>query len=115
MVELQNPATGERTTEIRAELDSGAEYSLFEGQLAVSIGINIFAGEPFAFRLANGTGLETRVLPVLVLHPELGAVPLRIRFTTGPSPINILGWDFFDFVLVGFDEHHSEVYLSLRQ
>jgi hypothetical protein len=60
--------TGAKTLETHAELDSGAEYSLFDGQLAVDIGL-----------------------------------PLRR---------NILGRDFFDLLTVGFDEHHSEVYLG---
>jgi hypothetical protein len=112
IIELQNPVTGAKTTPIRAELDSGAEYSLFEGELARHIGLEVFDGEPFAFRLASGTSLESRILPIVLCHRELDDTPLLARFSTAPIPTNILGRDFFDFFRVGFDEHHSEVYLS---
>jgi hypothetical protein len=38
-LELQNPSALRNAIEINAELDSGAEYSLFEGQLAAAIGL----------------------------------------------------------------------------
>jgi len=101
-----------RTTPIRAELDSGAEFSLFEGKLAQHIGLDLFAGEPFAFRLASGAPLDSRILRVLVCHHALGDIPFSARFSTAPMQTNILGRDFFDLVRIGFDEHHSEVYLS---
>jgi hypothetical protein len=111
IIELVNPSTA-KGIEISAELDSGAEYSLFEGRLAVILGFDLFGGKPFAFELANGVLIEARILPVTISHGELGRFSLRARFSTGPLRRNILGRDFFDLVRIGFDEHHSEVYLS---
>jgi len=111
-VELENPRTGATTLEIDAELDSGAEYSLFQGTWALAIGLDLFAGTPFAFGLANGISLDARILPVVVSHAMLGRFHLLARFSTGPLRRNVLGRDFFDLLQVGFDEHHSEVFLG---
>jgi hypothetical protein len=111
-VELQNPSNPAKSIQIPAELDSGAEYSLFEGKLAIAIGLDLFEGKPFAFELNNGISLDARVLPVVISHAELGRFELHARFSTGPIRRSILGRDFFDLLQVGFDEHHSEVYLS---
>ncbi len=112
MIELENPRTGSTTLEIDAELDSGAEYSLFQGSWALAIGLDLFDGVSFAFGLANGISLEARILPVVISHAELGCFHLLARFSTGPLRRNILGRDFFDLLTVGFDEHHSEVFLG---
>ena len=98
------------TIEIRAQLDSGAEYSLFQGGLAVAIGLD----QLFVFNLANGAPLESRILSITLSHAELGRFNLLARFSTGPLRRNILGRDFFDLLQIGFDEHHSEVYLGNR-
>jgi hypothetical protein len=111
-VELQNPPTGAKSTEVDAELDSGAEYSLFEGSLALAIGLDLFEGRSFAFRLNNGAALDSRILPVVISHRGLGRFNLDVRFSTAPIASNILGRDFFDLILIGFDEHRSEVYLN---
>lgn len=115
MVELQNPRTGTKTTEINAELDSGAEYSLFDGELALAIGLDLYDGELFTFQFANGHMLDARIMPVVISHRDLSSVNLRIRFSTEPLFTNVLGRDFFDFFRIGFEEHQSEVYLGKRE
>lgn len=112
VIQLQNPMTGAKTLETPAELDSGAEYSLFDGQLTVDVGMDLFSGKPFVFELANGISLDARIVPVVLSHGALGQFRLPRRFSTGPLRRNILGRDFFDLLPVGFDEHHSEVYLG---
>jgi hypothetical protein len=109
---LHNPSHPAKSIEIPAELDSGAEYSLFEGKLAIAIGLDLFSGQPFAFSLNNGVGLDARILPITISHSELGRFNSPVRFSTGPLLSNILGRDFFDFLQIGFDEHHSELYLT---
>ncbi len=111
-MDLQHPESLTSAIEILAELDSGAEYSLFQGSLATAIGLDLFGGERFAFDLANGAALGARILPIMLSHAELGRFGLHGRFSTGPLRMNILGRDFFDLLPVGFDEHHSEVYLG---
>jgi hypothetical protein len=112
LLELQNPSATRNAIEINAELDSGAEYSLFDGQLAVAIGLDLFVGKPFIFQLASGASLEARVLPVVVSHIDLGRFNLGARFSTATLRSNVLGRDFFNLVQIGFNEHRSEVYLS---
>jgi hypothetical protein len=112
VIQLRNPITGAKTVETNAELDSGAEYSLFDGQLAIDIGLDIFKGKPFVFELANGIPLDARILAVVISHAELGRFNFEARFSTGPLRRNILGRDFFDLLQIGFDEHQSEIYLG---
>ncbi len=112
VIHLQNPMTGAKTLETPVELDFGAEYSLFDGQLAVDVGLDLFNGKPFVFELANGISLDARIVSVVLSHSELGQFSFQGRFSTGPLRRNILGRDFFDLLPVGFDEHHSEVYLG---
>lgn len=112
MVELQNPVTGAKSLQLNAEFDSGAEYSLFDGQLTLDVGLDLFSGKPFLFELISGVSLDARVLPALISHRELGRFNLNLRFGTVPLRRNILGRDFFDLLQVGFDEHQSEVYLG---
>jgi hypothetical protein len=114
-LELANPSDLANFIEINGELDSGAEYSLFEGRLARRIGLNLFDGEPFEFGLVNGASLDARILPVVVSHRQLGRFDLRVRLSTGPLRRNILGRDSFDLLQVGFDEHHSEIHLNLSR
>ena len=78
----------------------------------VDIGLDLFNGKPFAFELNNGVALHARILPVVISHQQLGRFNFDARFSTEPLRSNILGRDFFDLLQVGFDEHHSEVYLS---
>jgi len=80
--------------EMNAELDSGAEYSLFQGHWARAIELDLFKGMPFTFGLANGFDLDARILPVAVSVGELGRFNLKARFSTGPLRRNILGRDF---------------------
>jgi hypothetical protein len=101
-VELQNPSRFSRAVEIPVELDSGAEYSLFQGPLAIALGFTLFDGRPFEFGLANRMSLDSRILPVVIKHGELGSFNLEARFSTGPLRRNILGRDFFDLLQVGF-------------
>jgi hypothetical protein len=112
MMKLPNPSDLANSIEISAELDSDAEYSRFEGRPARLIGLNLFDVEPFEFGLVNGASLEARILPVVIRHNELRRFNLRVRFSTSPLRRNILGRDFFDLLKVGFNEHHSEVYLG---
>ena len=72
IVDLQHPESVTSAVEIRAELDSGAEYSLFQGALATAVGLDLFGGERFAFTLASGAILEARILPIVLSHAELG-------------------------------------------
>ena len=113
MVHLQNPTTGAATADFDAELDSGAEYSLFDGDLLATVGMDLFSGDRFVFSFANGVALDARIFQVVISHANLGSFNLLARFSTGPLRTNILGRDFFDLLQVGFDEHHSEIHLNV--
>jgi hypothetical protein len=112
VAKLQNPGNSSASVEAVAELDSGAEYSLYDGLLASTIGLDLLNGKEFVFGLADGSSFSARILPVVIVEDSLGRFPLGLRFSIGPIRRNILGRDFFDLVQIGFREHHSEVYLT---
>lgn len=98
--------------EIRAELDSGAEYSLVDGEFATTIGLDLSAGSQFRFVTLGGATIDSRILPVVLRHADLGAFRIGLRFSTNKIRRNILGRDFFSLIQIGFRERHLTVYLS---
>lgn len=112
IVTLENAYDPSTPIEVRASLDSGAEYSLFDGQTAQAIGLDLISGAPFTFVTTGGATIDARILPVVVRHSDLAAFKMDLRFSTGKIRRDILGRDFFNLVQVGFRERHLRVYLS---
>lgn len=112
VIQLGNPSDGSMRLDTSAELDSGAEYSLFDGAIAASVGLELSNGQPFSFRLMDGSPLDARILSVLLFHPDLGEFAIDLRFSLNPVQRNVLGRDFFSRVQVGFREYHLETYLA---
>ncbi len=114
VVELQNPTDPDQRVELLAELDSGAEYSLFRGSLAPVLGLELLAGSVFKFNATNRSSIEARVHPLIIAHPELGRFRMELRFSVQDISRDLLGRDFFDLVQIGFREHHRLVFLTPR-
>lgn len=112
IVTLENTYDPSTAIEVRAALDSGAEYSLFDGQVAQAIGLDLISGAQFTFVTTGGATIDARILPVVIRHPNLDAFKMDLRFSTGKIRRDILGRDFFNLLQVGFREHHRLVYLS---
>ncbi|MGH7812840.1 MAG: hypothetical protein ACREQI_02395 [Candidatus Binataceae bacterium] len=104
---LRNPADPSRFAYAQAVVDSGAEYSLFDGQIASAIGLDLLAGKRFGFETISGSPIESRIHPVILVHGELGEFKLDLRFSTGTIARNILGRDFFNLAQIGFRERQS--------
>jgi hypothetical protein len=112
VVQLENPNDPENAVDLRAELDSGAEFSLFDGSLARAIGLDLPNGTPFRFVTTNSSYIDARILPVVISEPDLGRFPIDLRFSISQIQRNILGRDFFNLTQIGFREHHLEVFLT---
>ena len=69
---------GDGALEIQCHLDSGAEVSLFDGEIAHGI-----------------------------RHEELGEHELRVGFSEQRQARNLLGRDFFNLFRIGFRERQS--------
>ncbi|HEY6418510.1 MAG TPA: hypothetical protein VIX59_05855 [Candidatus Binataceae bacterium] len=112
IVQVQNPSYSANVVEIVAELDSGAEYSLFNGKLAKAIGLDLADGEEFRFEATNRSSINAIILRAIIYHPDLGSFPMDLRFSTDDIRRNLLGRDFFNQMQLGFREHHMEVYVT---
>jgi hypothetical protein len=108
---LANPGDLTRAVDVDGYLDSGAERSLFGGELAAVLGIELLAGEPQRYESTTGAACAAHLHEVRLLHEDLGVFDLRVGFSTQPIKRNLLGRDFFDRVQIGFREHYSTFYV----
>lgn len=111
-IQIRNPGIPDQAVEVPAYLDSGAEYSLFSGWVARSIGLDIFTGAPRFYASTTGAAVEARVHRVDLMHPDLGLFPLEIGFSLSEIRRNLLGRDFFNLVQIGFRERHLAFYVT---
>ena len=111
-VRLINPADVEQAIDLDAYLDSGAERSIFTGNLAPLIGIELMAGEEIVFEPAIGVSTAGRLHAVRVSHEALGTFDIEVAFSTGQLSRNLLGRDFFNRLQVGFRESQAVFYVT---
>jgi len=98
--------------EVSACIDTGAGRSLFNGRLAVGLGLDLFDGSPIRLSTVTGQGLQARGHRVQLRHETLGDFDLEIGFSTDHISRNILGRDFLDRVQIGFREHRNTFYVT---
>ena len=93
-------------------MDSGAELSLFDGQIALAIGLELQRGVVQVYGTSSGATLMARVHHVRLTHKELGDDDLRVGFSEQPIARNLLGRDFFGLFQIGFWESQSTLLFS---
>ena len=98
--------------DVDAYVDSGARFSLFDGSILATIGVDLLDGPPRTYYPAAGLPFEGRVHPVRLLHDTLGNFELGIGFSLNGISRNLLGRDFFDLIQLGFREHHLTFYID---
>ncbi len=112
MIALKNPAT-RGSIDQDAFLDSGASRSIFVGDVAPMIGLNLLDGEPWEFRTNTGQPVHARIHRVEVVLgdgvPEFG---LDLAFSTDTIQRNLLGRDFFRLLQIGFREAYAELFVE---
>jgi len=111
-IQLTNPANPSQTVEVDAYIDSGAGGSLFDGEFASAIGIELTTEPSQPYSTTTGSGLSARLHEVIVSHPDLGRFPLRVGFSEQKIWRNLLGRDFFALIQIGFRERQSAFFVT---
>lgn len=111
-LKVQNPNFSGQAVDVQAHLDSGAEFSLFDGWIARAIGLDLLGGPLRSYAATIGGPFEGRVHRVILSHPDLGVFPLDIGFSTVEIRRNLLGRDFLNYIQIGFRERHSQFYAT---
>lgn len=112
LIEVRNPVNEGNGIEVQAHLDTGAEYSLFTGEIAAAIGLNLLEGDPVTFSSTAGTEVDARRHGIVLAHEILGNFPMNLAFSTGDIRRNLLGRDFMRLIQIGFREYHTEFYVT---
>jgi hypothetical protein len=111
-LQIYAPNSEDKSIETDFYLDSGAEISLFNGELTHVIGVELLSGKRQEYSSTAGQRLEARLHDVVLKHPEMGIFELKVGFATQPIRRNLLGRDFFDKVQIGFREHQLTFYIT---
>ena len=93
--------------DVEAYLDSGCEYTLFNGWIGAALGLNLLSGDRRRFGSATGSVVEAAAHSVRLVHEELGAFDLDVAFSLVDLKRSLLGRDFFALAQIGFREHHQ--------
>jgi len=103
---------GDGVLEIQCHLDSGTEISLFDGQIAKGIGLELDRGEVQVYSSSTGAELRARLHRVRLGNKELGEHEMTIGFSERRIVRNLLGRDFFSLFQIGFREKHTTLLLA---
>jgi hypothetical protein len=95
-----------------AHLDTGAEFSLFNGAIAAALDLPLLEGEPIQLTATTGASIDARFHEVNIEHHVLGRFPLQIAFSLGEIRRNLLGRDFLNLIQIGFRERHGQIYVT---
>ncbi len=109
---LSNIGDPAAVIDVEATLDCGAERSLFDGQIAAALGLDILDGPQITFETMAGSFFPGALHRVQLSHLELGTFKLEVAFSTSEIRRNLLGRDFFDLAQIGFREHHLTFYIT---
>jgi hypothetical protein len=112
LVTLALPALPDLGIDVEAYLDSGATHSLFDGELAVALGLGLVSGPPRHYYATTGDGVQAHRHSILLRHAPIPPFTLEIGFSTSPIARNLLGRDLFNLLQVGFRERRSEFYIE---
>ena len=97
-----------------AYLDSGAEVSLFNGDLLAALEIDLINNNQKSYGSTIGGSVTGFLHNVQLTLPDVGDFNMEIGFSNGEIRRNLLGRDFFNLVQIGFRESHLEYYLNPR-
>jgi hypothetical protein len=111
-VQLAKPADPATAIEVDAYLDSGAGKSLFDGQIARAIGLDLNKGRPQSYSSTAGYSVNARLHQAIISHPDLGQHSLEVGFSDQEIRRNLLGRDFFALMQIGFREMLFTFYVT---
>lgn len=93
-------------------LDSGAERSLFNGDLLAALEIDLINDRAKSYGSTIGSSVTAYLHQVQLIVPNVGDFSLEIGFSNVEIRRNLLGRDFFNLVQIGFRERRFQYYLS---
>ena len=106
-VRLSLPGNDDVVTDVNAYLDTGAEFSVFDGApLVVNNGLDLMAGREVKLSAAIGFAITARIHRLNLSHPQLGHFSLDVAVSTVPIRHNLLGRDFLRHIQIGFREFY---------
>lgn len=105
-----NPDVGIDTD---AYLDSGAERSLFNGQLLAALEIDLANDKRKLYGSTTGVFITGYHHDVRITVPDVGEFNLEIGFSESQIIRNLLGRDFFNLVQIGFRERRLQYFLNI--
>ena len=97
-----------------AYLDSGAEASLFNGDLLAALEIDLINNNRKSYGSTFGSSITGYLHNIRLTLPDVGDFTMEIGFSHGEIRRNLLGRDFFNLVQIGFRERQFEYYLNPR-
>ena len=107
-VRLSVPGNDDLVTDVNAHLDTGAEFSVFDGApLVANNRIDLMSGREVKLSAAVGHAITARIHRLNLSHPQLGRFTLDAAISTVPIRHNLLGRDFFQHLQIGFRELHQ--------
>lgn len=99
--------------DVIAVLDTGAEYSIFDGRRATVLGIEPTRGKHLRFE--SLAGRMDGWLHTIVLEIEGFRFPCEVLFSNGHIPRELLGrHTLFDQITIGVREKYMSIYFSPR-
>jgi hypothetical protein len=98
--------------DVEAYLDNGCEYTLFNGWLGASLGLDLLSGRRRRFQSASGSFLEAAVHSVHLVHDDLGVFELEVAFSLTEIQRCLLGRDFFNLAQIGFRERYQYFFVT---
>jgi len=98
--------------DIDAYLDSGAERSLFNGELLAGLEINLINDKQKRYGSTTGDFIAAYLHEVRLTVPDVGDFNLEMGFSGIQIRRNLLGRDFFNLIQIGFRENQLKYYLN---
>jgi hypothetical protein len=95
-----------------AYLDSGAQLSLFNGDLLAALEIELTNDKSRPYSATVGNPITGYLHEVRLTVPNMNDFTLEIGFSDVQIRRNLLGRDFFNLVQIGFRERQLEYYLT---
>ena len=115
MVALANPVRPGRFIDALAYLDTGAQRTVFDGEFAEGLGIDILRGKKVLMSATHGSSIGTREHHVTLSHPACGTLSLTICFSEEQIHRNLLGRDFLGLLQIGLRHYDQMFFVSPRR
>jgi len=115
-VRLVNRQDRAREKDVVAVLDSGAYVSVFDGEIASELGLNLCQGRPDSLNTASGETVRVWLHQIYIKlegAADVLEIESEVAFTEARFSRNLLGRrDFFQALQIGFNEGAGEIYLE---